>query len=233
MNTRRRSNIVAGVILILLGVAFALTQIINFSTTQTWPFFVIGVGLLLFVLGAVLNVPDMAVPACIVGGIGGILFFMANHPGYWSAWAYAWTLIPAFVAVGMFIAWLMGAHDRYSIRSIVDTLLSSLVMFCIFAAIFIPIFRKPAISENVLKYWPLLLVAAGVIVFIRGLFQPSAKKVKVPPVPAVPVVPPVPEVPPIPSPEPATKKAENLEPIGIMEDTPAPVKAKKAQKEQK
>lgn len=231
MNTRRRSSIVAGVILILVGVVFALTQIISFTTLHTWPFFVIGAGLLLFVLGAILNAPDMAVPACIVGGIGAILLFMANNPGYWSAWSYAWTLIPAFVAIGMFIAWLMGARDRYHIWNILDTLLSSIIMFFIFAAIFIPFLHVPQIPEETLKYWPLLLVAAGVIIFIRGFFRTTQKAAQVPPVPVVPPVPPAVEVPPLPSMETENKKDANLEPTGIEDEDKGTKKVKKSRKE--
>lgn len=230
MNTRRRSNIVAGVILIVLGVAFALTQIFGTGTIQTWPFFVIGVGLLLFVLGAVLNAPDMAIPAFIVGGIGGILYFMANHPTWWAAWAYAWTLIPGFVAVGMFVAWLMGAKDRYSLRSTLDLLFTSIILFCIFAAIFIPILHTPNLPGSVTKYWPLLLVAAGVIVLIRGFFRPQLKKVTIPPVPPVPPVPTVPPVPPVAS---ESVKPADLEPTPIPDETTAPVKTRKSRKEQK
>jgi len=205
-------------------VVFILTQFPGLHPEHTWPYFIIGAGLLLFMLGIVLNSPDMAVPACIVGGIGGLLFFMANHPHYWSAWVYAWTLIPAFVAIGMFIAWLMGAKERYSLRSILDTFLTSLVMFCILAAIFIPILKYPAIDQNILKYWPLLLVIAGVIVFIRGLFRPAAKPPKVP---AAPPTPPVPEVPSIPVEE--SKKEASLEPIAI-EEPVVPENKKKTRK---
>ena len=37
--------------------------------------------------------PGMLVPACIVGGIGGMLYWQ-NLTGDWASWSYSWSLIP-------------------------------------------------------------------------------------------------------------------------------------------
>ena len=75
MNTRRRTRIVGAVLLILVGIWLLLIQFfpdlrffdaLNFS----WPWIIIGVGILLFILGLAGGQPGMAVPAAIVAGIG-------------------------------------------------------------------------------------------------------------------------------------------------------------------
>ncbi len=43
-------------------------------------------------------------------------------------------LIPGFSGIGMVLAHLLGARDRYSMRSALDTIGTSLVLFIIFGA---------------------------------------------------------------------------------------------------
>ena len=120
----------------------------------------VALGLLL--LGLVIGVPDMAVPATIVGGIGGILWWQ-NLTGNWASWAYAWALIPGFVGVGMLLAKVLGGKDRYNVGSALSAIVSSLVMFVIFGAFF-------GGFTWMGPYWPLLLIAAGLLVGIRSFF---------------------------------------------------------------
>ncbi len=78
METRQKSAVAIGVFLILAGAFFALVNLVPDLQAQVadlWPLIIVGVGVLLFVIGLITGVPDMAVPACIVAGIGGILYF--------------------------------------------------------------------------------------------------------------------------------------------------------------
>lgn len=166
METRQKSAIAIGVILILAGVFFAITNLVPGLQAQIsymWPLIIVGVGVLLFVIGLITGVPDMAVPACIVAGIGGILYFQAVY-GMFESWAYAWTLIPGFVGVGIILASVTGGGNRYSVRRGLNVILTSLILFTIFGAIF-GAFTATGI------YWPLLLVAAGILILLRPLFN--------------------------------------------------------------
>jgi len=166
MDTRQKSTITVGVILILVGVLFALVNLVPELQPQVadlWPLIIIGVGVLLFVIGLITGVPDMAVPACIVAGIGGILYFQ-NAYDMFESWAYAWTLIPGFVGVGIILASVTGGKNRYSVRRGLNAILTSLILFAIFGAIF-GAFTSTGI------YWPLLLVAAGILILLRPLFN--------------------------------------------------------------
>jgi hypothetical protein len=169
MQSNRRSLLGFGVVLILAGLVFAAMQIFHFAFFPSWPFIVIGVGAALLVIGVLVGAPDMAVPAAIVAGIGGILYYTAST-GRWEAWSFLWTLIPGFVAIGMFLAWLLGARTRYSFRAMLDSLISSLVMFAIFFAIFGSMFGF--FTGGLLQtYWPFLLVGAGVLILVRGFLR--------------------------------------------------------------
>jgi len=169
MEKDQRSNLVIGIILILVGGLFLASRLIpgwNFSADQMWPLLVVGVGALLFIIGLVTRAPDMAVPACVVSGIGGILYYQ-NVTHQWSSWAYIWTLIPGFVGIGMLLAFVLGARERYPISKSLDTIITSLVLFCIFGFFLGPL-------KNWGPYAPILLIAAGVLILLRSFVRKTS-----------------------------------------------------------
>jgi hypothetical protein len=169
---RTRTTLVLGILLILAGVYFVLVNVVPefanlINITFSWPVIIMIVGAGLLVLGLLTGAPDMAVPAFIVAGIGGILYYQ-NLTGDWGSWAYLWTLIPGFSGLGTLVAWLLGARARHSIRSSLDAIGTSLVLFVIFGAIF-------GLFANLGPYWPVLLIVAGVLVGARALIKDRAK----------------------------------------------------------
>jgi len=164
MDVQRRSNLALGVVLIVLGGIFLATQLIpGLGLILSWPWIVIGVGALLLLIGLLVGAPDMAVPACIVAGIGGILYYQ-NLTGDWTSWSYMWALIPAFVGVGMLVAALLGGRSRYAFREGLRTLLVGVVLFLVFGSFF-------GAFSWLGAYWPLLLVGAGLLILIEGLLK--------------------------------------------------------------
>ena len=80
MSRQNRTQLALGILLVLVGVWFiAVRQVpilkpfadLNFD----WPFYVIGAGVILLLIGLVTDAPRMAIPAAIVAGIGGILYY--------------------------------------------------------------------------------------------------------------------------------------------------------------
>ncbi len=164
MNRRRRSSLAGGLVLILLGVLFLTVQLMpGLQLWFSWPLIIVGVGVLLLILGLVTGAPGMAVPACIVGGIGGLLYWQ-NSTGNWESWAYAWTLIPGFVGVGIVLSGLLGGETRQSVRGGGGLILISLVLFTVFGSFLGGL--------NLLgPYWPVLLIVLGLWVLVRPLFR--------------------------------------------------------------
>lgn len=168
MNKNTRSALIVGIILILVGLFFIVAQavpelrgLINGRTS--WILIIEAAALLLLILGLAMGTPEMAVPAAIAAGIGGILFYQVTT-GDWTSWSYLWTLIPGFAGVGMLVSYLIGARERFPLRSSFDTIGTSLILFAIFGAIF-------GGFKMLGPYWPLLLVAAGVLIAIRRLVR--------------------------------------------------------------
>lgn len=156
----RRSYLAAGVVLVLLGLLLLVVQMVPglevFNVDYSWPLIVVGVGVALLILGLVLGIPSLAIPAAIVGGIGGILFWQ-NLTGHWASWSYLWTLIPGFVGVGiMFAGFLGGERLEAVMHGSLGLIATSLVLFAIFGTFFGALgFLGP--------YWPIVLIALGVL----------------------------------------------------------------------
>lgn len=168
MNKSQRASLTVGVILVVLGAIFIAANLVPsfqaiLNQANTWPMIIEIVAAGLLVLGLMIGVPDMAVPATIVGGIGGILWWQ-NATGNWATWAYMWALIPGFVGIGMLLAKLLGGRERYSVSSALSTIGSSLVMFVIFGAFF-------GGFSWMGPYWPLMLVLAGVLIGVNTLVK--------------------------------------------------------------
>jgi hypothetical protein len=167
MDRRNRSRFFIGIILILLGICFLFVQLVpglsNLVRIElSWPVIVIGVGIFLFLFGLLANEPGMSVPACVVGGIGCILYWQ-NLTNNWESWAYVWTLIPGFVGVGILISGIWEGQFRSSWSSGSSLLVISLIMFLIFGSLFghLPFG----------DYWPVLIILLGLWLFIRTLFR--------------------------------------------------------------
>ena len=92
----RAGRLVFGALLIALGAAFLVSQLVNFDLGEHgWPIFVIAPGLCLLLVG--LAVPNeaglgIAVPGGIITAVGLLLAFQ-DATGAWASWAYAWALV--------------------------------------------------------------------------------------------------------------------------------------------
>jgi hypothetical protein len=164
MDSQRRSSLAGGLVLILLGALFLAVQWVpGLQLWFSWPLIIIGIGVLLLIVGLLTGVPAMAIPACIVGGIGGLLYWQ-NATGNWESWAYAWALIPGFVGVGMVLSGLLGGDTRQTVRGGAWLILISLVLFAVFASFF-------GALGLVGRYWPVLLIGLGLLVLAQSLFR--------------------------------------------------------------
>jgi hypothetical protein len=168
MNSNQKSRLAIGV-LFLLGGLFLLALIISpelkqfVHITASWPLIIIGVGVFLAVLGLLLAAPGMLVPACILGGIGGLLYWQ-NLTGNWASWAYAWTLIPGFSGVGQVLAGLLGSSEHRVLQKGLWQILVSLLLFVIFGSFLGGLtWLGP--------FWPLMLVLAGIIIIVRNVVK--------------------------------------------------------------
>jgi hypothetical protein len=163
-----RGRIATALVLILLGAWFLTVQLVPglqafaFSR-ESWPLAIVALGLVFAVIGLVTWVPGLLVPASIIGGIG-ILLYWQNLTDNWESWAYAWTLIPGFVGVGVFLSELMHGRVREALTGGGWLILISAIMFLIFGSFL----GGPLLLG---AYWPVLLILLGVIFLVQALVR--------------------------------------------------------------
>lgn len=169
MKKQGRTQLALGIILILLGAWFiaqrSIPEVAAFAERfSEWPFTVIGVGIFLLLLGLILGAPGLAIPAAIVAGVGGILYYQ-EMSGDWESWSFMWTLIPGFVGVGNILRGMLGEDTRNSIRHGLNLMVISAVLFLVFSALL----GGWAILGN---YIPaILLILLGLWVIGSGLYR--------------------------------------------------------------
>ncbi len=156
-------------LLIVLGAWFLaielVPQIEDFAYGKmTWPLPIVGIGALLAVLGLVTWTPGLMVPASIVGGIGGLLYWQ-NFTGNWESWAYAWALIVVFVGIGIGLAAIM-ERSRSGLIGAGWTIFVGLIQFVIFGAFL-------GGDTVIRRYWPVALIVLGLLLLVQGFFRRS------------------------------------------------------------
>lgn len=175
MSKRGRSQLVLGIILILLGAWFVAERTVPSLAAFAeeffrWPYTLMWIGALILLIGLLTGNPGAAVPAFIVAGIGGIFYYNDNYAAGQAAWSYMWTLIPGFIGLGSIVAGLLGDNPRHNIRSGFNALVFSAVAFLIFASIFGGL-------SLLGSYGPaILLIGFGLWLLLRSLWRSSRRE---------------------------------------------------------
>ena len=168
MNRQGRTQLVLGVLLVLLGAWFLADRSLPafhelMARYTEWPFSLVLIGAGLFLLGLILGAPGMAIPAAIVAGIGGLFYYFENIGSY-TDW-FMWMLIPGFVGVGSIVAGLLGDNTRRNLRSGLNSIAVSAVLVLVFSSVF----GKWTILG---QYGPaILLILLGLWVLGSGFFR--------------------------------------------------------------
>jgi hypothetical protein len=171
MDRKTRSPLAAGLILIVLGVFFLVIRIVpSLTDALSWPFIVIGMGIVFMAIALVANSPGLAVPACILGGIGGILAWQ-NAAGAWWTWSYVWALIPGFVGVGIIVSGLLEGRLLKAVLDGMWPILIGLLLFFVFGSFFggLPWFGS---------LWGFGLIAVGILILLRPLARGGRRAAK-------------------------------------------------------
>jgi len=158
----KRDSVVWGILLILLGVGFLVYRwnpglFAGFS----WPWLFLGIGVIFTVASLLTRTGGLLIPGLILLALGGIFTYQTNS-GNWSSWAYIWPLMPGMAGAGMFIS---SFYDREMAPARGPGLVMaaiSLIVFAILGGFF-------GLDPGLLRYWPVLLILVGAVVFFRAL----------------------------------------------------------------
>jgi len=168
------SYLALGLILLVIGGWLLVSQQVPdlrewLSNHSTGSVYTIGAGLLILLFGLLTNSPGLAVPATIVAGIGGILYYNETI-GDGSSWSYMWTLIIGFIGVGSIITGLLGENSRRNFRSGLRLIIISAVMFIIFGSFLGDL--------DILGTYglPIILILLGLYVIGRGFMRSGRRE---------------------------------------------------------
>jgi hypothetical protein len=142
---------------LLLGLLAAVGLWI-FRAQISWPSILWGMGALFLLVALISSIAPLAIPGTILGGLG-LLLAWQNLTGAWDSWAFAWPLIPAFVGIGLFLAFLRSRTMRVIGLSM---LMWSLVAFALFGIFF-------AGHGTLVYLWPAILILAGIVVLFQAV----------------------------------------------------------------
>lgn len=158
----KRENIAWGLILILVGVGFLAYQMFpNLFAGFAWPWLMVMLGAIFVLMALVTRTGGMIVPGVILLGLGGI-FLYQTRTGDWDSWAYLWTLMPGLAGLGLFLGSLIDREMRPARMVGLIMLAAGLMMLAIFGGFF-------GLSPELLRFWPVVLIIAGAVVFFRAM----------------------------------------------------------------
>lgn len=170
---QNRSNLFLGILLIAIGAWLVATRQVPdlrewLDNNFTWPMWTIGAGLLILLIGLISGAPGMAVPASIVAGVGGILYYQ-NETGDYTSWSYMWALIPGFVGVGTVLAGLLGENTRRNLGHGLRLIVTSAALFLVFATFFGEFTFLGEYGAAI------ILILVGLFVLARGFMRSGEK----------------------------------------------------------
>lgn len=168
-NTRGRVTSIMGMLLLAVGVGFLIMQVLGLNVINfLWPFFVILPGVLFFV-GMVMGgkrTGSLAIPGSIVTMVGLILLYQ-NTFNHFESWAYAWALVfPTAVGAGLAVFGAWSDIPRL-VRQGLRWASVGLVLFLVGGFFFELVINISGSAFNRV-IWPLLLIAFGVYLALRG-----------------------------------------------------------------
>ncbi len=158
----KRRPILAGLVLILLGLWFLLRELGVFPIIAWWP-------LILLLLGAAawaryLWAGDRRDPDSVFWGVALLLiggFFLLRENGWYRPaqldWDVIWPIFPAIVGASAGLQWLLHLHKW-------DALLASFAGWIVAAVGFAYTFGYISgdVALTIARFWPLLLILAGI-----------------------------------------------------------------------
>ena len=168
MNESKKGTLATGIILVVLGAAFILINLVPGMTgSKTWPFIFIvaGIGFLLPAMiwpNAREGLAGLYIPGTIFITLGGIFLFNVLS-GHWAIWAYAWILIVTAVGLGLYSGALIGKWHEDVRKTGLWMMVVSAALFAFFAALFGDTLVK-AIGAG-------FLILMGIIVVARALLK--------------------------------------------------------------
>ena len=172
---RDRGGLVAGVVIIGIGLFFLLAQVI--PDIGRWiPLFI---GLAFLVAFVPKREYGFLIPGCIITGVGVgvVLTGVVDDP--WSGAAVLFSLAGGFIAiwvVSLLLRRVDGDWPRGTSRDAAQALWWPLIPGGILALVGVIVLTESGFGSDLLRWWPLLIIGAGIVVLVSALSRRSDRR---------------------------------------------------------
>ena len=159
-----------GAILVIVGLILFLGQLVDIRIGNLgWPFWIIGAGVAILVVGLLLVREQGIVVGGVVVTVVGLVLLYQEATDHWESWAYAWALVgPAAGGFGMML-WGVRDGDRGAMSSGFWGLMGGLGFFIVGFLFFEGLIgisgRRLPLPDWTL---PAVVIAIGAVMLIRG-----------------------------------------------------------------
>ena len=158
--TKRKGGLFTALFLIFVGVVFLLSSFDLFSWGDTWPLFLIGIGLLLFFSAFGKRDKGAVFPGTILILVGLFFFLWRNYylPWYMDE---VWPVFPLIVGIAFFVLFLLNPRDW-------GVLIPAAILLFVSAVFFLNNFGAlPWSVWGVFgRAWPIVLIVIGVFILL-------------------------------------------------------------------
>jgi hypothetical protein len=165
---RDRGGLAAGVIVIGIGVFFLLGQLV--PDVGRW--IPLLIGLIFLAAFVVRREYGFLIPGCIISGVGVGILLEGAVDGQWSGAVMLFSIAGGFIAIWV-VSTLLRLGDkewpRGMGREAAEALWWPLIPGGILALIGVIVLSEEGFESDLLRWWPLLIIGAGVVVLVSAL----------------------------------------------------------------
>ncbi|MEZ4771054.1 MAG: hypothetical protein R2844_21870 [Caldilineales bacterium] len=166
----RSAGPILGVLLVLIGLSYFVTQVFAFDwlrISQFGPYVVSGIGVFLFVLALIAGA-QRGETLVVFGSMltmAGLVLLYQTRTDDWQSWAYAWTLVaPTSIGIGYLIYGPIKRRQDLTRRGIRMTIVGVLLFF-VLMIVFEIVFYLPGWLSGFTNLVPaLVLISIGVVI---------------------------------------------------------------------
>lgn len=175
----RRGALIPALALILVGVFFLLVNLKvlpQLSITELWPGIIVFVGIM-FWLGFIFgrgHDAGLAFVGTIITLTGAFFFLFTLHahiPGFgevqWGDQGRLWPAYPTIVGIAFIILWIA---NRFRDGGV---LIPAAILLVVGLAGFSFTLGDVAPFRDIVRFWPLLLIALGILILARAFIRPN------------------------------------------------------------
>lgn len=164
----RRAGNFLGFAVMIVGIGLLLNNLglIDLSWDRIWPIFPLLLGISFLFQFVQHHDKGILIPATICTGVGLFFFAFTTRMLQWGDMGNWWPIFPLLVGLGFLFAYLADVRDT-------GLLIPATILLTV-GGVFLA--QNNDLTRSYLKYWPVLLVVAGLFMFLGNLLPVKERR---------------------------------------------------------